>query len=212
LENTARTLLPIILFIVAAIIYRITSIANHKQYFRHYRYCLKMARFLSLILLYASVNYFVVRELSAMLFGRSINSVSSIPGGWFFWTMTIFLPCVYIVRGLQTKDRLLLHTGILLIAATVFTVRYYYSIAPLEEVMSVAGLFMILSAYMAIKFLKSPKFGLADTEPVPGIQHDGLQLEAIIVAETLPKNPAPGSDGFQFGGGSSGGGGATGGF
>ena len=95
-----------------------------------------MLAFLSLITTYAAVNYFAVRELSNLLFDLHLPEGASIPGGWFFWLTTILIPPLYIFRALKTKDSLMLRTGLFLLTATIFTIRYYYSVAPVEVVMT----------------------------------------------------------------------------
>ena len=103
----------------------------------------------------------------------------------------------------------MLRTGMLLTVATVFTVRYYYSVAPVEQVMTFGGIFLIISAYLIIKYLNTPKFGVTDQEPAVEPSVNSLQLEALVVTETFQQSP-PAQEGFKFGGGSSGGGGASG--
>ena len=54
--------------------------------------------------------------------------------------------------------------GLILIAAIVFTVRYYYHVLPAETAMMLGGLIMIAIAYSLIKYLKEPKYGFTDEE------------------------------------------------
>jgi hypothetical protein len=104
----------------------------------------------------------------------------------------------------------MLRTGLFLLAATIFTIRYYYAVAPVEVVMTAGGLIMIAGAYFLMKYLRTPKYGITDKESDENIQ-DSLQVESIIISETFQKVPVPGGgEGFKFGGGSSGGGGASG--
>jgi len=210
LGSTAKFILPFVIMVVSILIYWMISRIKHKNKLRHYRYCFKMWAFLSLITLYVSVNYFAVRELTIQLFGLQLPEGASIPGGWFFWFTTIVIPPLYIMRALQTKDSLMLRTGMLLLVATVFTIRYYYSVAPVEEVMTAGGVILIVAAYFIIKYLRTPKSGITDQEPEYEDHWDALQLEAITIAETFQKSAPPAEGGFRFGGGSSGGGGASG--
>jgi uncharacterized protein with PQ loop repeat len=166
-----------------------------------------MIEVLSLVTIYASVNYFVVRELSIAMFQLPENA--SITGGWFFWICTLALPPLYVIRGIQTKNHLMLRTGLVLVAATVFTFKYYYSIAPLEQVMTVGGVLMIILAYASIRYLRTPKHGVTDKAADKKNIEDGLQLESLVIAETFKEAPVA-EEGFRFGGGSTGGGGATG--
>ena len=206
----ARGVLHFVLMALSFVIYWQVIRNKHRVFVRHYRYCFKMLEFLSLITIYASVNYFAVRELSIQMFGLHLPQGESITGGWFFWLATLLIPPLYIIRGLQKKDSLLLRTGMLLAVATVFTIRYYYSIMPVEQVMTAGGMLLVISAYLIIKYLNTPKFGITDKEHAFEPSYDSLQVEALVITETFQQVPAPRDEAFKFGGGSSGGGGATG--
>ncbi len=149
---------------------------------------------LSLLTLYAAGNYFVVRELT--------ETTQSI-----FWVSTVLIPLVYLALGIYRKDRTLLRIGLLLVAAMVFTIRYYHSIAPLEVAMTFAGAGMIVIAYVLIRYLKTPKNGFTSEEDDED-ETGALQLESLIIAQTFHKSAE--SDHINFGGGTGGGGGASG--
>ncbi|MBV8252566.1 MAG: hypothetical protein JO154_08160 [Chitinophaga sp.] len=151
---------------------------------------------LSLLTLYAAGNYFIVREVTEQ--NQQI-----------FWVSTVLIPLIYLFLGIYKKDRTLLRIGLILIAAMVFTIRYYHSIAPLEVAMTFAGAGMILIAYMLLRYLKTPKNGFT-SEEIDDEQTGAIQLESLIIAQTFHKTGAPEKDHFDFGGGSGGGGGATG--
>ncbi|SHL21143.1 hypothetical protein SAMN05444266_102463 [Chitinophaga jiangningensis] len=153
---------------------------------------------LSLLTLYAAGNYFIVREVTEQ--SQQI-----------FWVSTVLIPLVYLFFGIYRKNRTLLRSGLVLVAAMVFTIRYYHSIAPLEVAMTLAGVAMILIAYILIRYLKTPKNGFT-SEEVDEDQAAAVQLESLIIAQTFNKVGAPPKDGFEFGGGDGGGGGASGGY
>jgi hypothetical protein len=204
----AKTILPFVTMLMGAAAYLMAIKCKHQYSVRHYCYCFMMIEVLSLITIYASVNYFVVRELTIHMFDLHLPQSASITGGWFFWACTFVLPLIYIARGLQSKDHLILRVGLLLTAATIFTFRYYYSIAPIEQVLTFAGIILIAIAYALIKYLQTPRSGITDRQPEQHLQ-ERLNAESLILAETFKEAPAP-DEGFRFGGGSTGGGGATG--
>lgn len=205
--NIAKAILPFLVMTVSLIAYWLSHSRRRNYQFRHYRYCLLMIEVLSLITAYVSVNYFIVTELSISMFGLPANS--RLPGSWLFWIATYLFPAIYITRGLYKKDVVLLRTGLLLVVATVFTFRYYYSLAPIEQVMTIGGLVLIGVAYFAIRYLRIPRNGVVDFIPGEGTTIDELHLESLVVAETYKPETII-DEGFRFGGGSSGGGGATG--
>ena len=205
----AKAILPFIVMVVAFGTYLLVLNIKHKASLRHYKYCFTMIEVLSLITAYVSVNYFVVRELSVMMFDLHLPANASITGGWFFWICTFLLPVLYIARGLQKKDHFILRTGLVLFGAAIFTYKYYYTVAPIEQVMTAGGIIMIIVAYVVMRYLQTPIFGITDKPLELEDIEDGLQVESLVIAESFKEAPAP-DEGFRFGGGSSGGGGATG--
>ena len=66
---------------------------------------------------------------------------------------------------------------------------------------------MMAIAYLLINYLKYPKAGFTSEEKLS--HPSSLNIEALIIAETLPGQPET-KAGTQFGGGNFGGGGASG--
>lgn len=211
LGNVAKTTMPFLVMAISFFVYLFVRKYRSNNRLRYYTLCCTAIEILALLILYIAGNYFTVREVSNSMFDLYLKEGESIPGGWFFWILTVVLPLVYIFRGIQKKDVILLRTGLLLVAAIVFTVRYYHHVAPLEIAMSVGGTIMIAIAYIITKYLTPSKYGFTHAEPNdPGLT-GLLQLESLAVAQTFHQTPAPEPDKhFDFGGGSSGGGGATG--
>lgn len=166
--------------------------------------------FLTLVTFYASSNYFVVKELSNQMFGLELTIYDGIPMGWLFWILTFTIPVVYIFYGLKRKDFLFIRTGLGLIAATIFTVRYYHSIFTAEISMLIAGSTIIATSYALIQYLKISKQGYTSRDLHTG-NKNLLNVEALIIAQTFGTSPKT-EDNALFGGGSGGGAGATGNF
>ena len=163
-----------------------------------------------LVCLYAAGNYFVVREASVAMFNLNLKEGEDIPFGWLFWIFTMALPVLYMARGIQKKDAVLLRVGLLLVAALVGTVRYYFHLLPVEMAMVLAGIICTGVAYGLIRYLRQPKHGFTHKEQNDGFFMDKLQVESLVIAQTFSGPSLPADSGTQFGGGSGGGGGATG--
>ena len=204
--DVAKTIVPFILMITSAIVYFITKKLLNKQQSLFYDFCLKSVLFLTLIIFYTSGNYFIVKELSDKIFPDSTGN--SIPLGSFFWIFTITIPPAYLFWGILKKDILFIRTGIGLIAATIFTIRYYYTFFPAEIEMLVIGILVIATSYVLIKHLRTPKHGFSFEKDAYN-KNDLRNAEALIIAQVFGKKTSE-TKGFEFGGGSSGGGGATG--
>jgi hypothetical protein len=211
LGNVAKIAMPFLLMALSFMVYWCMRKYKHDNRLRHYKTCCTFIEILALAMLYVAGNYFVVREVSNSLFELNLKDGESIPGGWIFWIFTVLLPLVYIFKGIQKKDVLLLRTGLLFVAAIAGTVRYYHHFAPAEVAMSIGGVVMILVAYFVTKYLTPAKHGFTHVEPNDPRIAGLLQVESLIVTQTFHQTPATQPDKhFDFGGGSGGGAGSTG--
>jgi uncharacterized membrane protein YgcG len=174
------------------------------QLFDYYASCLLMLKALSLVLLYLAGNYLVVREGNAEL--HNLSNSEQVPFAPLFYALTAGIPLLYITMGLRRADRPTLLLGLLTLAFSIFTLRYYRSLLPPEIAAVGAGLFLTVLAGALLRFLRPARFGLT-SEPDDEPQH--FNLENLIQAQTAHAPGAP-AGGFEFGGGQSGGGGATG--
>ena len=207
LGDAAKNGLPFVMMLASALIYFVSKKVAILPASKYYRDCLTVTSIAGLVAVYISGNYFVVRETSSEFFNLQSAPGESIPFGWLFWIFTAAIPLFYILMGIIKKDAILLRTGLLLVAAIVFTIRHYYYKMPIETLMIIGGLLMTAVAYVLIKYLKQPKAGF--TSEARNNDKASSNIEALIIAETM-SGAAPAETGTQFGGGSFGGGGASG--
>ena len=213
LGNMAKTAMPFLLMTISFCVYWLMRKYRNNNRLRYYKACCTLTEILALIILYVAGNYFIVREVSNSLFDLYLKEGESIPGGWIFWIPTVLVPLVYIFKGIQKKDVILLRTGLILIVAIVCTIRYYHHIAPLEIAFTIGGIIMIIVSYIITKYLTPPKYGFTHAEPNDPKVAGLLQLESLVVTQTFHQTaPAETDKQLDFGGGSGGGGGATGGY
>lgn len=211
LGDMAKTAMPFLLMAISFFVYWLMKNNKNDNRVRYYKMGCTLIEILALVTLYAAGNYFVVREVSNSMFDLRLKEGASIPGGWFFWITTVLLPGVYIFRGIQKKDVILLRTGLILVAVMNFTIRYYHRIAPLEVAMTIGGITMVCIAYFITKYLTTPKYGFTHSEPNDPKLAGLLQLESLVVTQTFHQTTTIETDEHtRFGGGSSGGGGASG--
>ena len=208
-----KAITPFVLMIAAALIYFFVQQQLQSGKWKQYANGLLLVSIAALICFYAAGNYFIVRETSIAMLGMDLKEGESIPFGWLFWLFTVAIPIIYIVRGIQKKEAVLLRVGLLLVAAIVFTVRYYYHLIPAEIAMVLGGIAFIALDYALIKYLRQPKYGFTHKEQNDGFIMDKLQVESLVIAQSFSGAAAPAADtGTQFGGGSGSGGGASAGF
>ncbi|MCF0055767.1 hypothetical protein [Dyadobacter sp. CY356] len=194
-----KPFLPFCLMLISAVVY----FFNRSDYGVYYAYCKIIVKIAALVIFYFGGNYYVVREGNALLSDLLIPIAPQIPFSVLFYILTTAIPISYIYLGLKNKDRILLITGLLTTAFSVFTYRYYFDIIPLEIMLVIAGFILIILSVFAIKHLKSPKFGISDEKDD---SQNLVNLEAMIIAHQFGQSPA--QDHLDFGGGDFGGGGA----
>jgi hypothetical protein len=146
---------------------------------------------------------------------REKQAASGVPFAWFFYCFTFLLPWVYLWVALRRKDRVMLWVGMVLVILAVLTYKYYFSLAPPEVSLTVAGALLIAMAYLAIRWLKNPlaqiRYGLTYEEDEEGSPSGLLNAEALFIAQTVgPAAPTQPDNTLEFGGGDFGGGGAGG--
>lgn len=201
--------LPFAIILSSAAIYFLT--AHWAKRFTNYANCLIALQIASLLMIYAGGNYYVVREMGAMVNNVTIDADQSLQLGWFFWLWTVAMPLLYIGLGIKRKDVIILRSGLILVVAAAFTFRNYYHVMPIEGTLSLAGAALLALSYGIIRYLKTPKYGLTSEEQEEEHLMDAIKIESLIVSETFSgQQAAPESN--RMGGGNFGGGGATGNF
>lgn len=198
--------IPLACMVLSTSVYLIIQKYKNREELRFWANCLMVLEACSLLLFYVSGNYFVVEDLGEMLF-----TGYTIPFSIIFWVFTAIIPLAYVYFGLKKLDRLLLRIGLLLIALSVVTFKYYFSLGHYEVTLTIAGALLIVLAYYSIRYLKTNPQRFTYTEDRSD-ENAGLEnTEALIIAQTSGA-PSASDKGFIFGGGSFGGGGAGGSF
>ena len=211
LARPYQPLLPFIIMAVSIVTCFLSFRLYHLYKCRHYRECIANIKVGSLVSFYLAGNYFAVSEMNNAIFSQNGNT-ENISMAWLFWILTMATPLFYIYRGVRKKDHLFIWTGLGLVAATIFTIRYYYHVMPVEWELMSGGIVMIAIAYGLIRYLKTPRLGFTSQEGSSKNLLEKLHLESLVIAETFggPSAVKAPSNDFQFGGGSGGGGGAGG--
>lgn len=209
-----RTILPFVAMLVAAVFYFITKKIIHNLKAIYYYNGLLLVNSFCLVLFYLSCNYLVVRELSAEFLGIEVLPGQDIPFAIFFYAFTFIVPVVYLVQALKTRDRIMLWISFLAIGFSIYTIRFYYSVLPIEVALTLGGLVLFAIAYFSIKKLKDNEVGLTFKPDRINGSNAILNAEALIVASAFgmkPEAKVPSSP-MDYGGGGFSGGGSEGSF
>ncbi len=203
-----KALLSFIAFFIAVLLYSIYLKLNSIDDFYFYEFALQNLKIFSLVLGYFSLNYMVVRELSATLLNVEVLPGEDIPLAFIFYATTFIIPASYIGYSLFKKDRIILFVGILAFAYSIFTIRFYHQLLPIEVALVIGGIVLFVVAYLSIKRLQFCETGLT-FKPDRGSDSSLLKnAQALIVSAQVPNAPAPNQSDMPFGGGGFSGGGA----
>lgn len=206
----AKTILPITMMLFAIAIYFICKRRIHKLTTPFYYKGILLAQCFALVLFYLSGNYLVVRELSSELMGVVMAPNSDIPLAFLFYAFTFLIPASYLVLSLLKKDRFMLWIGLATLCFSIFTIRYYYSVLPIEAALAIGGLALFAFTYFSIKKIKNNTTGVT-FQPDRFSQGNVFGTAEILMAsqmglkpETTVDSPMEFGDGDFSGGGSGG--------
>lgn len=162
-----------------------------------------------LMLVYAGGNYLVVRELSVSMMNLVLEPGQDIPFAFQFYFFTVAIPVIYLWSGIRRKDIVLLRVGLVAVAFSVFTFKYYYNFGRPEITLMIAGAISILVAILLMRYLREMKRGFT-SENILSSAWANLNVEAFIISQTMGGNQPDKIEVKETGGGgSSGGGGAS---
>jgi len=211
--DVGKAILPFVAMIFAGVFYFITKNKIKKLNQNFYYNGLLLANSFCLVLFYFSCNYLIVRELSEELLGTEVKPGTDIPFAFFFYAFTFIVPVIYLVQALKTKDRIMLWLSFLAIAFSIYTIRFYYSVLPIEVALTVGGIILFAIAYFSIKKLKEKESELTFKPDRINHSDNFLNAEALVVASTFGMKPeVKTTSPMEFGGGGFSGGGSDGSF
>jgi hypothetical protein len=202
-------LIPFFFMIVFTIIWFLVKRYRKKDELNCWHYNFLTLEAISLLLIYASGNYLVVRELSVQLMDLDIPEGTDIPFAFIFYFFTVAIPVVYLWVGIKNKDRVLLWVSLVALACSVFTFKYYYSLGHTEITLTLAGAILITLAILLTNYLKKVRNGFT-RENLMSSNWANLNVEGFLISQTMGGNQTEKTNIIETGGGGdSGGGGAS---
>lgn len=211
-EGIFKQIIPFVFILSFSAIYFFTKKVQKISNLNVWSNNLLLVEAISLVLIYISGNYLVVRELSVNLMDLELIEGADIPFALLFYFFTVFIPLIFLYVGIMNKDMVLLRVSLLVLACSVFTFKYYYSLGHTEITLTLAGVFLIGITIALMHYLKSVRNGFT-RENLLSEKWQSMNAEAFIISQTMGGNQTVNQDDGQAGGGGdSGGGGATTGF
>jgi hypothetical protein len=204
----AQQIIPFVMMILFAIIYFQTRKLKRKDASQPWYNVLLVIESLSLLIVYCAGNYFVVRELSTEMMGLYLEDGQDIPFAILFYCTTVIIPVAYLYFGISRKDIVLIRVSLVVIAFAVFTFKYYFSLGHPEITLTIAGVILVAVSLSLLNYLKVIRHGFTRENHLPEKWAD-MNLEAVIISQTLGGNQIKVGDGPVQGGGDFGGGGSS---
>ncbi|MFN3487743.1 MAG: MgtC/SapB family protein [Emticicia sp.] len=197
-----KIIIPFVIMVISAMSYFLVEYWKKKEAGSYYTETQNIIKILALTTFYFGGNYLIVREGNALL--NDLENSIQINFAPLFYIFSTVIPLFYIVYGLKKHDRKFLLVGIGAAAFSIFTYQHYFSVLPLEWVLTITGLFLVGLCIWAIRTLKTTKFGL--TSEAVGT-NEYKNLEAFIVNQAMQQPHQPNKTDFgkgDFGGGGAG--------
>ncbi|MFD2908506.1 hypothetical protein ACFSX9_07130 [Flavobacterium ardleyense] len=195
-------------FIIAVVVYLTAVYFRKNQNLYPYFKTLDVIRMLTLLLGYLAVNYLVVREIASELMDLDVSLESDIPFAVIFYCLTFLIPLVYFFFGIKRKDKIILYAGLITLVLGYSSIRYYYSILPLEYVMVIGGILLFGLAYFSIQILKNKTEGVTFKPDRDTNNSFLLNAQVLLTVANATTPPPANSSPMDFGGGGFSGGGA----
>jgi hypothetical protein len=211
LGDIAKLIVPFALMLLSVLIYVASKKQQKNEALVNYWKCFVVFEYVALFIFYLAGNYFVIRESSIQYFNLKLNPGEDIPLAFVFYIFTAIVPLLYVYYGLKNKDKTLLWTGLILVVAAALTFKNYFSLGHPEITLTIAGAIMINIAYLSIKALKTPKYGITFEEEPDEDNFLKSNIEAVMIAQDFGQHPQATPD-TKFGGGDYGGAGSGGSF
>jgi hypothetical protein len=207
-EGIFKQIIPFVFILSFSAIYFFTKKAKKISNLNVWSNNLLLVEAISLVLIYVSGNYLVVRELSVNLMDLELTEGADIPFAFLFYFFTVFIPLIFLYVGIKNKDMVLLRVSLLVLACSVFTFKYYYSLGHTEITLTLAGVFLIGITIAYMHYLKSVRNGFT-RENLLSEKWQSMNAEAFIISQTMGGNQTVNQDGGEIGGGGDSGGGGT---
>ncbi len=204
-----QQIIPFVFIIAFGVLYAVVKKMKARKAFQFWSLNLLILEGLSLLFIYVAGNYLVVRELSVELMDLYLEEGQDIPFAFIFYGLTVIIPAAYLYFGIKNKDIVLLRVSLIVIAFSVFTFKYYFSLGHPEITLTLAGAILLGITLLLFNYLKTIRHGFTRENHLAE-KWGNLNLQAFIVSQTLGGNQAVASEQVETGGGGTfGGGGST---
>lgn len=208
-EGILRSVIPFVFMITFSGLYFLLRRLMKRDSLNLWNHNLLVLEVSSLLLIYAGGNYLVVRELTVNLMSLLLEPGQDIPFAWLFYFFTLIIPPLYLGYGIKSKNIVLIRVGLAVLCFSGYTFKHYFLPDYTEVFLMVSGGLLIVTAIAFMRYLKEMKSGFT-SENILSSSWANLNVEALIISQTMGGNQPENVEVKETGGGgSTGGGGAS---
>lgn len=203
--NIFQQIIPFVFILVFIPVYIISKKLKATDKLSIWTNNLIIVEALSLLLIYLAGNYLVVRELSVEMMNLTLGEGEDIPFAFLFYGLTVIIPLAYSYVGITNKDVVILRISLIVLAFSVFTLKYYTGFEQPEIILTVSGIILLGITLSLFNYLKTMKRGFT-RDNLLSEKWSSMNAEAFIISQTMggnqaTNNPSPEGKGGEFGGG-----------
>lgn len=203
-----QQLIPFVFIVVFAFVYLVLRKLVTKPRVKLWRNNLLIIEAGSLLFIYLGGNYLVVRESSVSMMNLYLEPGDDIPFAYVFYILTVLIPVSFLYWGIRNRNIVILRVSLIVLAFSVFTFKYYFSLGHPEITLTTAGAVLIFIALALLNYLKIIRHGFT-RENLLSEKWANVNAEAFIISQTMGGNKVEIPAGDTSGGGGFGGGGDT---
>lgn len=209
LGDISKLIMPFAFMLISAFFYLTLKKQKQRNEFNVLKKIFITGEAITLLVFYLACNYFVIRESSVEFFNIPLNEGEQLPMAWLFYILTAIVPIGYVFYGLKQKDKVLLWMGLLLVALSALTFKYYFSLGHPEISLTIGGIVMIGIAYLSIRYLKTDEHHITFKEEIDEDNFLKSNVEALVMVQSFTQPVTiTNTSAEEFGGGGFGGGGS----
>lgn len=209
--NIFQQIIPFVFILVFIPVYIISKKLKATDKLSIWTNNLIIVEALSLLLIYLAGNYLVVRELSVEMMNLTLGEGEDIPFAFLFYGLTVIIPLAYSYVGITNKDVVILRISLIVLAFSVFTLKYYTGFEQPEIILTVSGIILLGITLSLFNYLKTMKRGFT-RDNLLSEKWSSMNAEAFIISQTMGGNQVTNNPSLEGKGGEFGGGGASGSF
>lgn len=175
-----QNMIPFAVMTVSLVIYLVSKTCVRLKATEPWRRCWIFFETSGLATFYLGGNALIAKEIF------KLSSLMTL-----FYLLTAVIPFLYMLLGILRKNAILFRVGLLALAFSIFTFKYYFSVDYTEFLLTGTGIILILLAKLGTHYLKTPKYGFTIENLFKGDFEKAFNLDDMLIGKSLRTTPFP---------------------